>query len=141
MPLRTPCWVSTQLASHSCLPCFTLGHPGLSFLGAFVHLVVCCSLQAGESAHEPLEPTAEQRPAVSAWTLFALRLLEITLGEPCFGLPVSSMAPSSPGSRSCMVTRTGPSESFSVVHSFTLHSGGTATSKEKAREKQGGHFL
>lgn len=34
-----------------------------------------------------------------------------------------------------MVTRTGPSKSFSTAHSFTLHSGGTATSKEKAREK------
>lgn len=34
-----------------------------------------------------------------------------------------------------MVTRTGPSKSFSAAHSFTLHSGGIATSKEKAREK------
>lgn len=33
------------------------------------------------------------------------------------------------------MTRTGPSKSFSAAHSFTLHSGGIATSKEKAREK------
>lgn len=34
-----------------------------------------------------------------------------------------------------MVIRTGSSKSFSVVHSFTLHSGGIAASEEKAREK------
>lgn len=56
-------------------------------LSAFVHLVVCYSLQAGKSAHEPLEPTAEQWPAVLACTLFSLHLLEITLGETLLWAP------------------------------------------------------